>query len=126
MLVILLFNCSTILYSSFVDSNKYTTIFEQIDDIFLYVYITEFLIKLVGLGIEKYYEDNWNKFDFAMIILSILSNILFRFLTILKAAKSAKAGRLLRLAKMNRVLRVCKAARSAKIFRVFIYFFEVL
>jgi hypothetical protein len=32
----------------------------EIDDICLYFYIVECIIKIIGLGVEKYFEDDWN------------------------------------------------------------------
>lgn len=71
------------------------------------------------LGLEKYWEDNWNKFDFIMIIFSIASQILFQILSFLKSFKSAKAGRILKITKINRVFRVFKALRSVKFLKIF-------
>lgn len=88
---------------------------DLIDNICLYFYILEALIKGIGLGIEKYWEDPWNKFDFIMIIISILSDILFSILSVLKSVRSAKAGKLLRLTKINRMFKVFKAIRTVKL-----------
>ena len=52
-------------------------IFDSMDDYFLYMYCIEFAIKIIGLGFEKYWEDDWNKFDFGMIILSVASSLLY-------------------------------------------------
>ena len=35
-------------------------ILDQIDEVIIYIYIAEAIIKVVGLGIEKYFEDDWN------------------------------------------------------------------
>ena len=51
--------------------------FDKMDDSCLYFYILEFVIKIIGFGIEKYWEDDWNRFDFGMIILSVASSLLY-------------------------------------------------
>jgi len=89
-------------------------IFDNIDDYCLYFYILEFAIKIIGLGIEKYWENSWNKFDAGMIVLSIASNLLIGVLNVLKQAKTAKAGKLLRLTKLNRVFKIFRALRTIK------------
>ncbi len=76
------------------------------------------MIKNIGLGIEKYFEDDWNKFDFSMILISILSNVLYSVLNILRSVKSAKAGKLLRLTKLNRVFKMFRALRTVKVFNL--------
>lgn len=76
----------------------------------------EFAMKAVGLGIEKYFNDNWNCFDFGMMLVSLLSVILSNTFSFMKTAKSAKSTRLLRLLKINRVLRIFRTLRSFKIF----------
>lgn len=58
-------------------SEDIIAIFDSLDDYFLYMYIIEFMIKIIGLGIEKYWEDDWNKFDFGMIVLSVASSLLY-------------------------------------------------
>jgi voltage-gated sodium channel len=46
----------------------------SIDDACLYCYIAECCIKVIGLGLTKYFQDDWNKFDFVMIGISLLSS----------------------------------------------------
>lgn len=37
-------------------------ILDQIDEVIIYIYIAEAIIKIIGLGIEKYFEDDWNTY----------------------------------------------------------------
>jgi hypothetical protein len=55
---------------------------------------------VIGLGIEKYFDDSWNVFDFVMIILGIISIMLQDVLTVFKDAKSIKSGRLFKVARV--------------------------
>jgi len=97
------------------DDEEVIAIFDTIDDYFLYMYCVEFLIKVIGLGIEKYWDDDWNKFDFGMIVMSVASSLLYSVLTLLKGAKTAKAGKLLKMAKINRVFKMFRALRTIKL-----------
>lgn len=81
----------------------------------LYIYIGECSIKAIGLGIEKYWEDNWNRFDLALVILSLVSNIFVSVVTILKTARSARAGKLIRLTRLNRLFRMFRAVRNINV-----------
>ena len=88
--------------------------YDLIDQIILYFYIFECVVKAIGIGIEKYWEDDWNKFDFAMVMISIASDLLYEVLEVLRGAKTAKAGKLLRLTKINRVFKMFRAFRTIK------------
>ena len=39
------------------------------------VFILEVILKLVGLGIKPYFKDNWNRFDFIVVIITIIAEI---------------------------------------------------
>lgn len=96
------------------------TVYDQLDDVCLYLYIVEGAVKLIGLGIEKYWEDDWNKFDCIMILFSLFSNLLYTVISVVRSAKSAKAGKLLRLTKLNRVFKMFRALRTVKIVNFFL------
>ena len=68
MLLVVLINSCCIIASIVIANQNILDIFDMIDSIISYIYIIEFVIKIVGLGIEKYFEDNWNIFDFIMIL----------------------------------------------------------
>lgn len=86
MFVILIINCVIIICSAGIyiffiqkvmTDDDTIAIFDIMDDYCLYFYILEFVIKIIGLGIEKYWEDDWNRFDFGMIVLSVASSLLY-------------------------------------------------
>jgi hypothetical protein len=43
--------------------------------VFSSFFIVELVLKLVGLGIGPYFNDSWNQFDFVVVIVSIISEI---------------------------------------------------
>ena len=59
----------------------------------------ECIVKLVGLGIKSYFSDNWNKFDFVLVLSTIM---LSTALSSLRMLKSAKVGRLARISKIGK------------------------
>ena len=85
-----------------------------IDKICLYLYTIEVFIKAIGLGIEKYWDDDWNKFDFVLVIMSWASDIFIGAMASFKAAKTAKMSKLVKLTKLNRVFKMFRACRSIK------------
>lgn len=78
------------------------------------------MIKIIGLGIEKYFNDNWNKFDFSMIIISLASSVLYRTFIVLRSVKSAKSVKILRLTKINIALRIFRALRTIRVVKILI------
>ena len=59
MILITLMNCTLILIAFFIADEKILAIFDLMDNIFLGVYILEFVIKIVALGIKDYFDDSW-------------------------------------------------------------------
>lgn len=101
MFVVLIVNSATVVASQITDDTEQNDIYDRIDDVCLYIYIAECVLKIVGFGIIKYFDDNWNIFDFVLVILSLFSSVLQNYLSLIKSAKSVKSGRLLRVAKVR-------------------------
>jgi hypothetical protein len=73
--------------------------------IFISIFALEAIMKLIGLGIRYYFLETWNRFDFMIVILSILAmnEDLFSF--------KVTAFRIIRVA---RLLRVVKSSKGLK------------
>lgn len=69
MLGIVLFNCCTIVTAFFIDDADTLAVFDLLDLIFLSIFATEIVIKILGLGIRAYFEDGWNVFDISLVAL---------------------------------------------------------
>jgi hypothetical protein len=41
--------------------------------IFISIFALEALLKLIGFGLRYYFLDTWNRFDFLIVILSIIA-----------------------------------------------------
>ena len=48
-----------------------------IDDFFIVVFIVEAIVKLSHLKPGAYFKDNWNKFDFAIVVLSLPTLLIY-------------------------------------------------
>lgn len=46
--------------------------FELANTIFTYCFLAEMIIKLLGLGVKDYARDGFNRFDAAIVILSMV------------------------------------------------------
>jgi hypothetical protein len=81
-----------------------TGFLEVANYIFTFIFIFEMVVKMIGLSIPEYWKDNFNRFDFTIVMFSIVELILgimdiqgvsglsvlrsFRLLRVLKLAKS--------------------------------------
>ena len=79
------------------------------NDLFTCIFIRDMIIKIIGLGFKEYFIDNFNKFDFLIIMFSVFE-MLITALNIKIEGGAISALRALRL------LRVFKLARSWKSF----------
>lgn len=71
--------------------------------IFVFIFSLEALLKILGLGIRYYFYIDWNKFDFAVVIMSLISlgdNDSFN----LTALRIIRVARLLRMIKSSKDL----------------------
>ena len=79
-------------------SQKYSTILEILNEIILYIFIIEILIKLIAEGKKPwlYFTDAWNIFDFIIVAAAFLpfggsSIAVMRLLRLLRVLKLVKA-----------------------------------
>ncbi len=92
-----------------VDQLKYLA---TMDTIFNAIYIGDFLIRLIGYGVENFFNDTWCKFDFIMVMVKVISMIGIEYLYFLKKAKS---GKLLKLSRVEKVIRIFRTIRGIKL-----------
>lgn len=69
-------NCAILVAAQFSSLDpQIIVIFYFIDEILLYIYFIDFTIKILGFGFEEFFSDIWNKFDFAMLLVSFVSEL---------------------------------------------------
>jgi hypothetical protein len=80
--------------------------------LFSVIFILESFFKILALGIKDYFYLGWNKFDFFVVIASLL-DILFKYTnTNVYFLKSFQIIRVLRVLRVTRVLRLVKSLRG--------------
>jgi len=83
MFAVLIINTIIIIAMQFNLSEEWMFWLEFLDNITLIFYTMEVVVKILGFGVEKYFEDSWNVFDFLMVIISFatigVSSLLFNF-----------------------------------------------
>ena len=114
-MVVLVFN-SIIIGLTFMGlDEKWDNILVLIDQYFVYVYILEAVLKIIGLGILDYYRDNWNKLDFGLIVITLSTDVAFSMFKFIRNARSAKASKLVTSIKMKNALKVSRSFKSFKV-----------
>jgi len=91
--IVVLFNTVILLYYTFESDQDVLDKIDSIDNVLVYIYCGEVIIKLIGLGIYDYFDDGWNVMDFILTVVSVATNIALSFA---KFARTAKAGKVFR------------------------------
>ena len=94
-------------------------VYDQIDYYFVIIYLVEFGMKIIGLGIMGYFRDNWNKLDFVLIVVTLSTDFAFSMFKVLRNARTVKATRIARINKTYRLIRVLRSFRVADLDSVF-------
>jgi hypothetical protein len=89
-------------------------ILNELDNIMLYIFTAEAVFRIVGTGLYVYWSDSWNKFDFALVVVSYATDAL---LDSLDFAKNARSARLVKISRLQKTLRITKSIRGFRIFK---------
>ena len=81
------------------------------------IFLLEVLMKWIGLGLRKYFADDWNKFDFSIAVLGLFITV-YVSNVILGDAKSLKV---FKVAKMYSLLKALSSLRSFEMCRIINY-----
>jgi len=108
MLIIIILNTIVIILENVDTDQSIADFLDTIDGYFVYIFIIEFVMKIIGLGVTDYFKDNWNKFDFFLIVSSLAMDMTVSFLKSARSLRSAKSLRFLRIARSPRALRMLR------------------
>ncbi len=91
---------------------------ESLNDIFTYLFLVEFLLKLIGLGITEYLTDNSNYIDM-MVVISGLIDIELRNIYPQNKQSQSYYGNIpvIKIIKIFQVLRILKILKNMTIMR---------
>jgi voltage-gated sodium channel len=78
---------------------NYSDLVDTFDSIFVWIFVGELLLRVVGIGPENFFTDRWNNLDAFLVATSVL----FFFLNN-NAGSIAKMGRIFRLARLLRIV----------------------
>lgn len=83
---------------------------DQLNIVFFYIFFLEMLIKMIGIGLKKYFSDGFGIFDFIVVIFSSIE--FFLDLINLNMAGALTAIRALRVFRLLRVFKLAKIWKS--------------
>jgi hypothetical protein len=92
-------------------SAKTTQITTLINYVLIFVFFLEFVLKIIAYD-KDYFRENWNRFDFAIILLTLITLIAES----LNASTIGRATSILRSMRILRILRLVKRFKSLMIF----------
>jgi len=101
----ILLNTVTMCMEHYGASDIYNKVLGGLDTFFIAMFTIEALLKIIGLGWWQYIRNGWNKFDFFIVVIGIIS--LFEF------AGNASFN-VLRLCRIGRVLRLINKAKTLR------------
>ena len=99
MLLIILTNMIFIVMSYMNLSEEWVAFLDLVDQIFMYIFVAEAVFKIAGLGPQVYFRDNWNKFDFGLVVSSLCIDVTNSVLKVAKNLRTAKSLKIVSLSK---------------------------
>uniref|UniRef100_A0A671YFF7 Sodium channel protein n=1 Tax=Sparus aurata TaxID=8175 RepID=A0A671YFF7_SPAAU len=110
-MMLIIINMITMMVETDEQSERMETILNKINLVFIVVFTTECLIKIIALRCY-FFTVAWNIFDFVVIVLSIVGIVLADIIE--KYFVSPTLFRVIRLARIGRVLRLIRAAKGIR------------
>ena len=111
--ILIVLNTVVLAFDSYPVNTDRQEIANQINDVIIWLFFAEMIIKLIGMGVKEYTRDPFNIFDAILVIISLADFILMQ---IPEISENGSGGALSAFRGI-RLLRVFKLARSWKSFR---------
>lgn len=86
-------------------SDSYLFTLDVINYVFTAIFLIEAILKLIGLGVSQYFRSSWNRFDFVIVVGSLIA---------LGAENAAGDLRVLQLFRALRIFRLVKRFKGMK------------
>ncbi|XP_061592223.1 sodium channel, voltage gated, type VIII, alpha subunit a isoform X8 [Cololabis saira] len=110
-MILICLNMVTMMVETDDQSEETENVLYWVNFIFIFVFTTEFLLKLFALR-HYYFTNGWNIFDVVVVILSIVGMFLADLIE--KYFVSPTLFRVIRLARIGRILRLIKGAKGIR------------
>jgi len=106
---IIFLNIFVMLLVHYEESPTFTTISEWVNNIFSAIFLLECIAKITAYNFRQYWVDFWNKFDFIIVTLSVVSFVIARL-----GGKLGFNPTMIRVFRVFRTARVLRMIRTAK------------
>ncbi|CAF4598355.1 unnamed protein product [Rotaria sp. Silwood1] len=113
--VIIGFNVITMSLEYYSMPSNLDKFLEYCNYVFTFVFLIEFILKIIALGPSHYFKDKWNQLDSFIVLLSIVSIVMEQISSehILPINPTIIRGiRVLRIARVLKLLKVAKGVRA--------------
>lgn len=97
-------------------SEQYNATLENVNLMFTCLFVVEACLKIYGLTVKGYFEEQWNRFDFFLVITPFIDLVLS--LTVFKGTSNKMISVGPQLARVLRILRVSRLLRMVKKLRM--------
>ena len=101
---VIVFNTVTMCMEYYGAPADYLHVLHIFNLVFVAIFTVEAVLKLLGLGVVYYFYIDWNKFDFAIVVVSLVSELPFLGEVNLTAFRIIRVARLLRMIKASKQL----------------------
>ncbi len=102
---IIVLNLLTMAMNFEAQSQLYELVLDWINIIFTGIFILEAIFKLLALGFTRYFQNNWNRFDFFVVVASIVD------MSVTYSSSGGNNSQFLKSFQIIRVLRVLRVTR---------------
>ena len=106
-IVLVLFNCAIMSCEHFFEESK-RDIFTELNLVFTVVFTLEAVLKIIGKSPAKYFIDNWNVFDFIVVVCSLVEI----FVASQTEDTQSNSMNVIRTFRLIRIVRILKIAKS--------------
>uniref|UniRef100_A0A8C0AQW9 Sodium channel protein n=1 Tax=Buteo japonicus TaxID=224669 RepID=A0A8C0AQW9_9AVES len=112
-MILICLNMITMMVETHEQSETKTNILNKINILFVAIFTTECVLKLVALR-QYYFSNAWNIFDLVVVIMSLVALLLSGISTAFEHFLPPILFRVIRLARIGRILRLIRAAKGIR------------
>lgn len=105
---------------TFKDEPQYwTDTLEGVNLLFGFIFICEAVMKIAGLGVVQYFKFNWNRFDFSIVALNLVTQIAAWTVGALDIGFDLNTLRVIRVVRIFRLVKTSQQLRSIAMTLIF-------
>lgn len=101
-----------------INDTEQTRMLNFANDVLMWMFFVEMVLKLVGIGPKSYWEDNWNKFDGIVVTVSVANFFVIQLLSSFNMPINPSIFRILRCARLARAFRLIKFKAAQGVVRL--------